>query len=320
MFLRPEPDPDGDLLHDPALPADRAGLRRASRPGSACCPPRSAMLFIAARRLGARRAGRRGRSSAPGLVLRARRGRILLLATIEPELDDADFAVAMAVLGVGMGLIVSQLGNVVQSAVGDRDRSEAGGLQYTAQQLGSSLGTALIGAVLISGLVGAFTANVADTRRSPTRPSRRSGSGSRARSASSPPTRSRPRPPTRGSTDRGRGAGRRLRGRPARALKTALLFAGFIVLGSFAGPATCRPSAGGRARGVGDLALGRPRGRRQPRRFPVADVRPMSRPTSRSEPTRRDGIEVARTKAGGRSPARPRRSIPRAAPARPGRT
>ena len=66
----------------------------------------------------------------------------------------------MALLGVGMGLIVSQLGNVVQSAVGEDDRSEAGGLQYTAQQLGSSLGTALIGAIVISGLVVSFSSNV----------------------------------------------------------------------------------------------------------------------------------------------------------------
>jgi MFS family permease len=87
---------------------------------------------------------------------------LLLLDTIEPELDNSGFLVAMGVLGVGMGLIVSQLGNVVQSAVEDRDRSEAGGLQYTAQQLGSSLGTALLGAIVISGLVGAFSAKVAD--------------------------------------------------------------------------------------------------------------------------------------------------------------
>lgn len=88
-----------------------------------------------------------------------------LLGTIEPQLDTADFDVAMAVLGVGMGLVVSQLGNVVQSAVAESDRSEAGGLQYTAQQLGSSLGTALIGAIVISGLALAFTANVtADPR------------------------------------------------------------------------------------------------------------------------------------------------------------
>ncbi len=86
----------------------------------------------------------------------------MLLATIEPELDNSAFLVAMGVLGVGMGLVVSQLGNVVQSAVGDADRSEAGGLQNTAQQLGSSLGTALLGAIVITGLIAAFTANVAD--------------------------------------------------------------------------------------------------------------------------------------------------------------
>jgi hypothetical protein len=90
---------------------------------------------------------------------------LLLLDTIEPELDNTGFLVAMGVLGVGMGLIVSQLGNVVQSAVEDRDRSEAGGIQNTAQQLGSSLGTALLGAIVISGLIAAFSGNVADNPR-----------------------------------------------------------------------------------------------------------------------------------------------------------
>jgi len=86
---------------------------------------------------------------------------LLLLGTIEPELDNASFLFAMGVLGVGMGLVVSQLGNVVQSAVGDEERSEAGGLQYTAQQLGSSLGTALLGAIVITGLIASFTGNIA---------------------------------------------------------------------------------------------------------------------------------------------------------------
>ncbi len=86
---------------------------------------------------------------------------LLLLDTVQAELDNASFLVAMGVLGVGMGLIVSQLGNVVQSAVGDSDRSEAGGLQNTAMQLGSSLGTALLGAIVISGLIAAFSTNVA---------------------------------------------------------------------------------------------------------------------------------------------------------------
>jgi len=90
---------------------------------------------------------------------------LMLLGTIEPELDNSSFLIAMGVLGIGMGLIVSQLGNVVQSAVSDDDRSEAGGLQSTAQQLGSSLGTALLGAIVITGLIAAFTANVADDAR-----------------------------------------------------------------------------------------------------------------------------------------------------------
>jgi EmrB/QacA subfamily drug resistance transporter len=90
---------------------------------------------------------------------------LLLLATIEPQIDTVPFGIALAVFGIGVGLIVSQLGNVVQSAVGEEDRGEAGGLQYTAQQLGASMGTALIGAIVISGLIAAFSANVqADPR------------------------------------------------------------------------------------------------------------------------------------------------------------
>jgi EmrB/QacA subfamily drug resistance transporter len=87
---------------------------------------------------------------------------VLLMSTIEPDIDNTWFAIAMAVFGIAMGLIVSQLGNVVQSAVGEEDRGEAGGLQYTSQQLGASLGTALIGAIVISGLVTAFSNNVED--------------------------------------------------------------------------------------------------------------------------------------------------------------
>ncbi len=74
---------------------------------------------------------------------------ILLLWTIQPNLRGLGFATAMALLGVGMGLIASQLGNVVQSSVDASGRSEAGGLQYTAQQLGSAIGVALIGAIVL---------------------------------------------------------------------------------------------------------------------------------------------------------------------------
>ena len=90
---------------------------------------------------------------------------LLLIATIEPTLDGGDFAFAMVLLGIGMGLIVSQLGNVVLSSVGPEARSEAGGLQYTAQQFGSALGVALIGAIVITGLGRNFAERVAADER-----------------------------------------------------------------------------------------------------------------------------------------------------------
>jgi hypothetical protein len=47
---------------------------------------------------------------------------LLLIAAIEPALRSGGFAFAMAMLGIGMGLVASQLGNVVQSAVGPAER------------------------------------------------------------------------------------------------------------------------------------------------------------------------------------------------------
>lgn len=85
---------------------------------------------------------------------------LILLATVKPELRDAGFAISMAILGVGMGLIASQLGNVLQSSVDASGRGEAGGLQYTGQQLGSSLGVALIGAIVLTGLTSGFVTTV----------------------------------------------------------------------------------------------------------------------------------------------------------------
>ena len=88
-----------------------------------------------------------------------------LLATVQPDLAETGFAVSMALLGIGMGLIASQLGNVVQSSVDASGRGEAGGLQYTGQQLGSSLGVALIGAIVLAGLTAGFVTKVEDDPR-----------------------------------------------------------------------------------------------------------------------------------------------------------
>jgi EmrB/QacA subfamily drug resistance transporter len=122
--------------------------------------PISVTLFVTsllgpklARILGPRRAVRIGLLVLVGSIL-------FLLGLIEPDIDTASFNIAMAGLGIGMGLLAGQLGNVVQSSVGPSERSEAGGLQNTAAQLGSALGTALMGAIVIGGLAGSFLAKV----------------------------------------------------------------------------------------------------------------------------------------------------------------
>jgi EmrB/QacA subfamily drug resistance transporter len=87
-------------------------------------------------------------------------GVLILLATIQPTLSDAGFAIGMGVLGIGMGLMISQLGNVIQSSVDESGRSEAGGLQFTGQQLGSALGVAFIGAIVLIGLTNTLISTV----------------------------------------------------------------------------------------------------------------------------------------------------------------
>jgi MFS family permease len=79
-----------------------------------------------------------------------------LMASISPTLASVAFAVSLAGFGIGVGLAISQLGNVVMSSVGESRSSEAGGVQGAAQNLGQSLGTALIGAVLLTGLTSGF--------------------------------------------------------------------------------------------------------------------------------------------------------------------
>jgi MFS family permease len=85
---------------------------------------------------------------------------LLLAARFEEGADAAVTTLPFILMGLGMGALASQLGNVVVSAVPEERSGEVGGLQYTAQNLGSSLGTALVGAVVIAALSGQFLAGV----------------------------------------------------------------------------------------------------------------------------------------------------------------
>ena len=76
----------------------------------------------------------------------------------------------MLVVGVGLGLIASQVTNVNLASAGPEKTSETGALQGTAQNLGSALGTALIGSLLLSVLTTTFDHRVKDDRSLPFAP------------------------------------------------------------------------------------------------------------------------------------------------------
>ncbi len=86
-------------------------------------------------------------------------GMFALLHSINPELKNSVFWTGMFLVGGGLGLMASQIGNVILSSVEETQSSEAGGLQGTFQNLGSSLGTALLGSVLIAALTTGFVAS-----------------------------------------------------------------------------------------------------------------------------------------------------------------
>ncbi len=88
-------------------------------------------------------------------------GLMLLVGKISSDFESWPFALGMAVAGAGLGLIMSQLGNIIMSSVDEKSTGEAGGLQGTAQNLGMALGTALIGGILLASLTTGFQNSVA---------------------------------------------------------------------------------------------------------------------------------------------------------------
>jgi hypothetical protein len=85
---------------------------------------------------------------------------LVLVGTIDVTLNGTAFALSLVFFGIGAGLLMSQLGNVIMSSAPPDQTNEAGGLQGTAQNLGASLGTALIGSVLLLGLLNGFNSRI----------------------------------------------------------------------------------------------------------------------------------------------------------------
>ncbi len=95
-------------------------------------------------------------------------GIMVLVAGLDPGANASIVAIPMLLMGLGLGALASQLGAVTVSAVPDSQSAEVGGLQNTATNLGASLGTALIGSVLIATLSATIIAGIQSNPDVPT--------------------------------------------------------------------------------------------------------------------------------------------------------
>jgi hypothetical protein len=78
-------------------------------------------------------------------------GLLALEFTIQPNISAADLA-GGAVFGAGVGLIASQILNLILSSVSAKDTPETTGLNGTFEQLGNAIGVALVGTIMLVSL------------------------------------------------------------------------------------------------------------------------------------------------------------------------
>jgi EmrB/QacA subfamily drug resistance transporter len=81
---------------------------------------------------------------------------VLLYTTLQVSSVAADFIPAFAIMGIGMGLTMATISNLTLSAVSPEQSGEASGVNNTMRQVGATLGTAIIGAIMLT----AISANI----------------------------------------------------------------------------------------------------------------------------------------------------------------
>jgi len=84
-------------------------------------------------------------------------GLLLAIATINVEVRGLALLTGFALIGIGVGVLASQIMNLVLSQVAPEKTSETAALMSTSQNLGMAIGTALMGSIVIVGLVGGAT-------------------------------------------------------------------------------------------------------------------------------------------------------------------
>lgn len=96
-----------------------------------------------------------GRKYSPKTIIMAGLGLVvvgilLLYRVISLEMSSTDMILGFLIFGAGIGLILAQITNATLSSVPDEENNEASGFNFTFRQMGISMGTAVIGGVLLT--------------------------------------------------------------------------------------------------------------------------------------------------------------------------
>lgn len=73
-----------------------------------------------------------------------------MIVVTKPGMGEWDLTVPPLVFGAGTGLLLAQVPNPTMSAVAVSMSDDAAGVQSSMKELGTSLGSAIIGSVLLS--------------------------------------------------------------------------------------------------------------------------------------------------------------------------
>ena len=87
-----------------------------------------------------------------------------LLTVVEPGMGKWDMTVPLLIFGAGTGLLLAQVPNLTMSAVPASDADDASGVQNSAKELGTALGTAVIGSVLLVSTMTGVVAGVSEAQ------------------------------------------------------------------------------------------------------------------------------------------------------------
>jgi MFS family permease len=138
----------GDILRDLDLPA-RVNGYDAVKTGLILTPGTIGILIASA---GAGRFARRHPQRwliIAGFLITAA-GMLLLLALVRAHAGIWRWTPGLFLFGAGIGVMLTSSVNVVQSSFPEADQGEISGLSRSASNLGSSLGTALVGSALVA--------------------------------------------------------------------------------------------------------------------------------------------------------------------------